>query len=240
MPSNPAILIPHDSRGFADHGWLKSAHTFSFASYYNPQRMGFGALRVINDDEIAPGMGFGTHPHDNMEIITIPLEGAVAHRDSMGHHSIISTGEVQVMSAGSGVTHSEFNASKTEWLKLFQIWVLTKTPNVTPRYDQKAFDFSPKNTWIPIVQSIDIAQEALGIHQDVQFCIATIEAHQHLDYKKLNEAHAVFAMVISGTLNINNLTLKERDSLGLMPSEPALLEGVSASCRVLVMEVPYS
>jgi redox-sensitive bicupin YhaK (pirin superfamily) len=230
-------LFPASSRGFADHGWLKSAHTFSFASYHNPERIHFGVLRVINDDEVAPGMGFGTHPHDNMEIITIPLEGALAHQDSMGHKSIITTGEVQVMSAGSGITHSEFNASKEDWVKLFQIWIITKTKNVTPRYDQKKFDFSVKDHWIPIVQSIDTATEALGIHQDVQFCIGHLSQGTSLTYTKIASKNKVFVMVIDGSVDVEGQVLGLRDGIGISGSDEI---GVSAKtdARVLVMDIP--
>lgn len=230
-------LFTAPSRGHANHGWLISAHTFSFASYYDPSRMGFGVLRVINDDEIAPGMGFGTHPHDNMEIITIPLEGAVAHKDSMGHQSIIHTGDVQVMSAGSGVTHSEFNASKTEWLKLFQIWVMTKTPNIKPRYDQKSFDFSKPNQWITIVESLDTATDALGIHQDVRFSIATLSADSSLGYQKLRAQNGIFIMVISGEVEVEETLLKHRDGLGIFGKE-SLKFMAKRESRVLVMDIP--
>ena len=231
-------LYLSSSRGQADHGWLKSAHTFSFASYYNPERIHFGVLRVINDDEIAPGKGFGTHPHDNMEIITIPLEGAVAHQDSMGHRSIISTGEVQVMSAGSGLTHSEFNASATEWLKLFQIWVMTKAKDVTPRYDQKKFDFSVLNSWIPIVQSITVATEALGIYQDVQFCMSTLSSGQSLSYTRINSKNVVFVMVISGEVEISGYILGSRDGLGIRDVDSFTVENKLGVSRVLVMDIP--
>ena len=230
-------VFPASSRGFADHGWLKSAHTFSFANYYNPERIHFGMLRVINDDEIAPGMGFGTHPHDNMEIITIPLEGAVAHKDSMGHESVIATGEVQVMSAGSGITHSEFNASKTEWLKLFQIWVLTKTKNVTPRYDQKRFDLSIPNRWVSVVQSLETATEALGVHQDVQFSLAKISQGQVLPYSKILPENGIFAMVISGDISVENTPLSSKDGVGVTGLE-TITVSATTDAFVLVMDIP--
>ncbi len=230
-------FFPASSRGFADHGWLKSAHTFSFASYHNPERIHFGVLRVINDDEVAPGMGFGAHPHDNMEIITIPLEGALAHQDSIGHKSIITTGEVQVMSAGSGITHSEFNASKEEWVKLFQIWIITKTKNVTPRYDQKKFDFSVKDQWIPIVQSIDTATEALGIHQDVQFCIGNLSQGTSLTYTKISSKNNMFVMVIDGSVEVEDQVLGLRDGIGISGRDDIKILA-KTDCRVLVMDIP--
>ncbi len=230
-------LFRADSRGQADHGWLKSAHTFSFASYYDPARMHFGVLRVINDDEVAPGMGFGTHPHDNMEIITIPLEGALEHKDSMGHRSVITTGEVQVMSAGSGVTHSEYNASKDAWVKLFQIWVMTKVPNVTPRYDQKKFDFSVQDCWVPVVQSMETATDALGIYQDVQFCIGNISAGKALDYAKIHPENGIYVMVISGEIQVEGALLSAKDGAGILHKAHLTVQATQAA-RVLVMDVP--
>ncbi len=230
-------LYPSMSRGHVDHGWLKSAHTFSFGSYYDPDRISFGALRVINDDEVAPGMGFGTHPHDNMEIITIPLAGALEHKDNIGNQSVIRTGEVQVMSAGSGVTHSEFNASKEEWVKLFQIWIMTNQPNVAPRYDQKKFDFSQMNQWIPIVQSIKKATEALGIHQDVQLCIATISIGESLTYDKLYLKNKVFVMCIEGSARIDGHVLNSKDGIGIDKPEHVICLAIT-EVRLLVMEIP--
>jgi redox-sensitive bicupin YhaK (pirin superfamily) len=230
-------LYPASSRGLADHGWLKAAHTFSFASYHDPKRMHFGVLRVINDDQIAPGMGFGTHPHDNMEIITIVLEGALAHKDSMGNTSVILPGEVQVMSAGTGVTHSEFNASDTNWTKLFQIWVLPNQKNVDPRYGQKKFDFTSKNQWVTIVESMDIAKDGLGIYQDVRFSIATISKGYELVYSKMSDATKVFAMVISGSVEVDGHLLQDRDGIGISDVTNMKFTGVSEGVRVLVMDV---
>jgi len=157
---------PASERGYADHGWLKANHSFSFAQWYNPERIHFGALRVLNDDTVAPGMGFGTHPHDNMEIITIPLFGAVSHRDSMGNEGTIPAGEVQVMSAGTGVTHSEFNRNQNAELKLFQIWIIPNERNVTPRYDQYKIDpLSHQNRFAQLI-SPNKDGEGIWIHQD--------------------------------------------------------------------------
>ena len=235
------LLIPAASRGHTDHGWLNAHHTFSFGNYYDPARMGFGVLRVINDDQISAGKGFGTHPHDNMEIITIPLSGTLAHKDSMNHQSLITPGEVQVMSAGTGITHSEFNASPTEALKLLQIWVMTKTPNVTPRYDQRRFDWRIPTIWIPIVRSLDSESEsypeALGIHQDVQFCMGTIPAGKSLDYTLLYPKNGVFSMVVSGDVLLAGQALHARDGIGIMGAQVLNYQAVT-DAQVLVMEVP--
>jgi redox-sensitive bicupin YhaK (pirin superfamily) len=233
---NP-LIIRSDERGFADHGWLKSAHTFSFGSYYNPDRIHFGVLRVINDDQIAPKMGFGTHPHDNMEIITIPLEGALAHKDSLGNGSIIRKGEVQVMSAGTGIQHSEFNALDDQWTSLFQIWILTKTENVTPRYDQKSFDFSVQNQWIPIVQSIEVATNAVGIYQDVQFSVANLSQGASLSYSKILPNNLLFCMVISGEIDCEGTLLSAKDALGDRKNTELTIQARQDS-MVLMLDIP--
>jgi redox-sensitive bicupin YhaK (pirin superfamily) len=160
------ILYPEKERGHANHGWLNAKHSFSFANWYNPHKINFGALRVLNDDIVAPGMGFGTHPHDNMEIITIPLKGKLEHKDSMGHTSVITTGEIQVMSAGTGILHSEFNASQTEAINLFQIWIFPNKRNVTPRYDQINIEYAKaENNFLQLI-SPDSKDEGSWIHQD--------------------------------------------------------------------------
>jgi redox-sensitive bicupin YhaK (pirin superfamily) len=178
------IIHKAKSRGEANHGWLKSWHTFSFADYYNPSRMNFGALRVLNDDFIAPGMGFGTHPHKDMEIITIPLSGALQHKDSMGNTEIIRKGEVQIMSAGPGVRHSEFNASTNEEVTLLQIWVFPDKEGITPRYEQKDFSLvNKKNKLLPIV-SPDRREGSVLINQNAYFYLGEIEVEALVTYKK--------------------------------------------------------
>ena len=178
-------LFKASERGKADFGWLKANYSFSFANYFNPKNIQFGMLRVLNDDTIAAGMGFGTHPHENMEIITIPLEGALMHRDSMGNEGVIQNGEVQVMSAGTGIQHSEFNASSTEQLKLLQLWVFSEKDNVSPRYDQKSFDIDGQiNTFVNIVSPEDKNDgEALWVHQQTFFNLGVFEAGKTINYK---------------------------------------------------------
>lgn len=220
-----------NTRGGADHGWLKAKHTFSFADYYNPERMHFGALRVLNDDHIAARRGFGTHPHKDMEIVTIPLQGALKHRDSMGNAEVLRKGEVQAMSAGTGILHSEFNDADED-LKLLQIWVLPKVLGVKPRYEQKAFDASGRKQQFQTVVSPD--GEGLGINQDAWFNLANLEKTS-VDYKLHQKGHGAYVFVISGSVTVNGKELGARDGLGL---EEDLHLTASDKAEVLVIEVP--
>lgn len=235
--NNTMVLHRAETRGQADHGWLKAKHTFSFANYYNPERMHFGVLRVLNDDCIAGGMGFGTHPHDNMEIITIPLEGTVAHRDSMGNSGTIQRGEVQVMSAGTGIQHSEFNHEKAKDLKLLQIWLFPNKPSVTPRYDQLVLPERKANEFQQILSpSSDDA--GVWIHQNAWFNMIDLEATNKATYA-LNapETNGVYAFVISGEVTIAGQSLKSRDGLGIWDvKDLELVAGTQA--EILLMEVP--
>lgn len=231
------VLHRADTRGQADHGWLKAKHTFSFANYYNPERMHFGVLRVLNDDCIAGGMGFGTHPHDNMEIITIPLEGTVAHRDSMGNAGTIKRGEVQVMSAGTGIQHSEFNGEKERDLKLLQIWLFPNKQSVTPRYDQLVLPERKPNAFQQIL-SPNTDDAGVWIHQDAWFNMIDLQTDKQVVYT-LNkpETNGVYAFVISGEVTIAGQALKSRDGLGLWEVDTIEL-AASANAEILLMEVP--
>lgn len=222
-------------RGFTDIGWLKSWHSFSFGNYYDRSNMGFGALRVINDDIIAPGTGFGSHGHDNMEIITIVLSGVVEHKDSMGVMSQIRAGEVQVMSAGSGVIHSEHNVSRTQPLALFQIWIEPNEYHIQPQYDQRSFNLSVKNIWKPIVSSV--GHDALTIHQDAAISLATIEKGHSLEYAPEKKGHGVFFIVISGSIDIENETMHERDAIELVPERPVSIQA-KTDAHIMCIEVP--
>lgn len=205
-------------RGTADYGWLKANYSFSFSNYYNPEKVNFGALRVLNDDIIDAGMGFGTHPHDNMEIITIPLQGSLKHRDSMSNKWIpIQTGEVQIMSAGTGVQHSEMNNSPTEFINLFQIWIIPNKQQVQPRYDQKKFEVSArKNKLQVLVSSIDeVDNGSLKIHQDAQISRIDLSENSKFNYKLKSENHGVYVMVIEGEISIQNAILNKRDAIGI-------------------------
>jgi redox-sensitive bicupin YhaK (pirin superfamily) len=230
-------LYPADSRGHADHGWLKTNHTFSFANYYNPERIHFGALRVLNDDWIAAGEGFGRHPHDNMEIITIPFTGAVLHQDSMGNKGVIKPGELQVMSAGSGIFHSEFNDSKVDPLTLFQIWIIPNKKNVTPRYDQITIsDLAKKDEFYQIL-SPNTDDQGVWIHQDAWFNMADLSSGKELEYQLQRENSGVFVQLIEGSIEVAGNLLSGRDAIAFTETASVKIKAGSEA-RVLVMEVP--
>ncbi|WNH10177.1 pirin family protein [Thalassobellus suaedae] len=234
------IVHKSDSRGFANHGWLQANHSFSFASYHNPEKVHFGALRVLNDDMIAPKMGFGTHPHDNMEIITIPLKGVLKHRDSMHNEwQAVLPGEVQVMSAGTGVQHSEINGSAEEHLGLFQIWVFPDKQNVAPRYGQKVFDAEErKNKLQTLVTSIDEEHEgSLKIHQDAVLSRIDLDKGQTFNYKLKSDKHGVYVMNIFGEFLVDEKTLETRDAIGVSETSDFNIETKEDS-SILFIEVP--
>jgi redox-sensitive bicupin YhaK (pirin superfamily) len=224
------------TRGHARHGWLDSYHTFSFASYHDPARTHFGLLRVLNDDTVAGGTGFGTHPHANMEIVTIPLEGDLRHRDSTGRHEIIRQGDVQIMSAGSGIEHSEVNANTDRPVKLLQIWVFPKEGNIAPRYEQKTFvPAGREGRFQAVVSPSDPA--AVWINQDAVFSLGRFAAGQEAEYRVQFPGNGVYAFVISGELTLNGQLLGPRDGLGVQDVESLVVRAGSA-CEVLLIEVP--
>jgi len=225
-------------RGHADHGWLNSWHSFSFASYYNPDRMHFGALRVLNDDTVQAGMGFGTHPHDNMEIITIVLEGELEHKDSMGNGSVIRPGEVQVMSAGTGITHSEFNHSQNNEVRFLQIWVFPDKKNVEPRYGQAKFqDEEMSGKWRTVI-SPEGSGNTLWIHQQAWFSIGNFEPGTNISYKLKKADSLVYVFLISGELTLEGETLHFRDGAGLEAIDNDIAMTTNKQSKVLVMEIP--
>ncbi len=225
-------------RGHADHGWLNSWHTFSFANYYNPDRMHFGALRVLNDDTVQAGMGFGTHPHDNMEIISIVLEGALEHKDSMGNGSVIRPGEVQVMSAGTGIQHSEFNHSTKNEVRFLQIWVFPDKKSVEPRYDQAKFqDEEMSGKWRTVV-SPDGADHTLWIHQQAWFSLGIFESDSKISYQSKKADSVVYVFLISGELEIGSETLNQRDGLCIEQIDSEIELKMIQKSKVLVMEIP--
>lgn len=228
-----------DSRGSANHGWLKVNHSFSFAQYYNPDKMQFGALRVLNDDEIAPKMGFGEHPHKNMEIITIPLEGVLKHKDNMSKHWLpIKPNEVQVMSAGSGIFHSEINGSSDEYLKLFQIWIIPNEDEVTPRYDQKEFNPEErKNTLQVLVSGMDTDFDGLKIYQDAIISRIDLDANKTFEYRLKSMNHGVYIMTISGSYKMNDIFLEKRDALAVQETDSFTIK-TKANTALLFIEVP--
>jgi len=225
-------------RGHADHGWLNTWHSFSFAGYYNPDRMHFGALRVLNDDTVQAGMGFGTHPHDNMEIITIVLEGELEHKDSMGTGSVISPGEVQVMSAGTGITHSEFNHSQNNEVRFLQIWVFPDKKNVAPRYGQAKFeDEEMSGKWRTVV-SPDGAENTLWIHQQAWFSLGTFEADTKISYQLKKADSVVYMFLILGEVTVGGETLISRDGLCLESIDSDITMKTNKQSKILVMEIP--
>ena len=231
------VFHPANSRGHANHGWLNSHHSFSFANYYNPERMHFGVLRVLNDDEVAPGQGFGTHPHENMEIISIPLEGNLEHKDSMGSKALIKQGDVQVMSAGTGVYHSEYNASKQEPVKFLQIWVFPKTQGVEPRYDQITLDPDKMRNQLHQVLSPDPDDEGVWIHQDAWFYLGNFEAGQQAAQALKQKGNGFYLFLLEGAIQVGDQKLNSRDALGIWETDKLEFSALSAS-RVLLMEVP--
>lgn len=232
------ILHKANQRGSGDFGWLKTRYSFSFANYYNPERVHFGALRVINDDVIAGGMGFGTHPHDNMEIITIPLEGDLAHKDSMGNTSVIKHGEIQVMSAGSGITHSEFNANEDIPAKILQIWVFPNKKNVEPRYDQTEIDLNKMHNHFLQLVSPNPDDAGVWIHQDAWFSIGCFDKNVEKEYVLKKKESGVYAFIVEGSFSINGIELNDRDALGIWNTEKFVVSSLTGKAKILLMEVP--
>ena len=231
------ILHKAGDRGSADYGWLKPNYYFSFAQFHNPEKVHFGLLRVLNDDFIAGGGAFGTHPHDNMEIVTIPFTGALEHKDSTGGQGIIKAGDIQIMSAGTGVQHSEANASKTEPVTLFQVWIFPKQRNIKPRYDQRNFDINDRlNNWQVVVSPIE-ADKALWINQDARFSLTKLEAGKSLQYENAFKGNGVFLVNISGVVTVDDKTLQKRDALGISDSDSFTITA-SEDAELLAIEVP--
>jgi hypothetical protein len=232
-------VIRANTRGGADHGWLKANHSFSFANYYDPERVHFGALRVLNDDWVAPMEGFGKHPHDNMEIITIPLNGELSHGDSMGNSSVITAGEIQVMSAGSGVFHSEMNNSKEVAAELLQIWIFPDRKSVEPRYDQRIIDVSGmKNRLLNIIKPFgDNEEEGIWIYQHSWFYMGELEKGKRIEYKTKKEGNGIYLFVIEGDISIFDNKLSRRDAIAITDS--ATLEiTAEKEAKFLIIDVP--
>ncbi|WBA41766.1 pirin family protein [Hymenobacter canadensis] len=233
------LLHAANSRGHASHGWLNSYHTFSFAGYQNPERMHFGVLRVLNDDTVAAGMGFGAHPHDNMEIISIPLAGTLEHKDNAGNHGIIQSGDVQMMSAGTGIAHSEKNHSRTEEVKFLQIWVFPNKRGVQPRYDQQSFRAADRHNQFQQVLSPDPDDAGVWIHQDAWFHLADFDAGFNADYQVKRPGNGVYVFVLEGDATINGQALHTRDGFGIWDTTSFTVQADS-NTRLLLMDVPMS
>jgi redox-sensitive bicupin YhaK (pirin superfamily) len=227
-----------DSRGAANHGWLQSYHTFSFANYYNPARVHFGTLRVLNDDTVSGGMGFGQHPHDNMEIISIPLSGDLEHKDSMGNTTVIRHGDIQVMSAGTGIYHSEYNHSKEETVKFLQIWVFPNKKNVTPRYDQVTLNVADRHNQLQQILSPYPEDAGVWIHQDAWFHLGKFDQDIQANYTINKAGNGVYAFVLSGSFEIDGHTVATRDGLGIRDAEAFDLKALTSDAEILLMEVP--
>jgi redox-sensitive bicupin YhaK (pirin superfamily) len=232
------ILHKAETRGHANHGWLESFHTFSFANYYNPERMHFGVLRVLNDDRVNPGMGFGTHPHNNMEIISIPLEGDLEHKDSMGNVATIKHGDIQVMSAGTGIQHSEYNRNQNQLVKFLQIWIFPNKKNVTPRYDQITLNIAERHNKLQQIISPNPDDEGVWIHQDAWFHLGTFDANIQTEYQFKKAGNGVYAFVLKGNFIIEGQELSNRDGYGIWDTNTITIESGSEDSEILLMEVP--
>ncbi|MFH6970718.1 pirin family protein [Flavobacterium petrolei] len=233
-----SVLHKANTRGHANHGWLESYHTFSFANYQNSERMNFGVLRVLNDDRVSQGMGFGKHPHDNMEIISIPLEGDLEHQDSMGNTTVIKEGDIQAMSAGTGIFHSEYNKNKDQLVKFLQIWIYPNKKNVTPRYDQITLDLNDRNNKLQQILSPNPEDEGVWIHQDAWFHIGKFDKNFSTSYELKKPGNGIYAFVLKGDFTIGNIALNERDGLGIWDTNTIKITANSANAEILLMEVP--
>jgi redox-sensitive bicupin YhaK (pirin superfamily) len=234
-----SVLHRAESRGYADHGWLQSYHTFSFAGYYDPGRIHFGALRVLNDDTVGAGRGFGDHPHENMEIISIPLEGDLEHRDSMGNVALIREGDIQVMSAGTGISHSERNKNHDSEVKFLQIWLFPNKKNVQPRYGQITLDPGDRHNKLQQILSPDPDDEGVWIHQDAWFHLGKFDQGQETLYKIKKRGNGVYSFIISGEFDINGQELSDRDGYGIWDIDSIHIKAERDS-ELLLMEVPMS
>jgi quercetin 2,3-dioxygenase len=239
MNSN-VVIHKAATRGHANHGWLDSHHSFSFANYYNPERMHFGVLRVLNDDRVDAGMGFGTHPHDNMEIISIPLEGNLEHKDSMGNVAVIKHGDIQAMSAGTGIFHSEYNQSKTEPVKFLQIWVFPNKKNVMPRYDQITLNMDDRHNKLQQILSPHAEDEGVWIHQNAWFHLGKFDQNIETNYKIKSKGNGVYAFLLSGSMVIDGHEINTRDGIGIWDTDQIHITSTAPGSEVLLMEVPMS
>ncbi len=231
------IVHKANERGHANHGWLNAYHSFSFANWYNPEKIQFGMLRVLNDDTIAAGMGFGTHPHDNMEIITIPLEGDLAHKDSMGNGTTIKSGDIQVMSAGTGIQHSEFNPNTDQHTKLFQIWLFPKYRNVEPRYQQITLDKSLEKNDFAQILSPNPNDAGVWIHQDAWFYLSDFDKDFSKKLSLKKEGNGFYIMNIEGEIEVNGEKLERRDAIGIWETNEIQIKA-NSNAMFLVMEIP--
>lgn len=232
------LIHKSETRGHVNHGWLDAHHSFSFGQWYNPERVHFGKLRVLNDDIVKAGFGFGKHPHDNMEIITIPLSGALEHKDSTGGHGIIAKNDVQVMSAGSGIEHSEFNHSKTEDVNLFQLWIFTNQKDVAPRYDQQTFSAADRQNKFQTVVS-PFGNDGLWIYQDAWISLGNFDAENLSSYKVKKQGNGIYLLVIEGEVEIDGNILSKRDAIGIWDTDAINILS-KTNTEILLVEVPMN
>lgn len=232
------IVHKNESRGKTDIGWLFSRHTFSFSEYYNPERMHFGVLRVLNDDVVEKGQGFATHRHSNMEIISIPLEGDLEHKDSLGNVSVIKKGDIQVMSAGTGISHSEYNRNKDSLVKFLQIWIIPDKKNVEPRYGQITLKEEDRKNILQMILSPNEENNAVWIHQKAWFYLGSFDMNQEFVYDINLKGNGVYVFVLKGGFLVNDITLGEKDGLGIWETNQILFKSLTEGSEVLVMEIP--
>ena len=229
-----------ESRGHANHGWLDTHHSFSFASWHNPERMHFGMLRVLNDDIVSGGKGFGTHPHDNMEIISIPLKGDLEHRDSMGTTSVIKENDIQVMSAGTGVLHSEYNKNPDKDVNFLQIWIFPKVRNIAPRYDQKSFDpLDSEGKILRLVSPMEDATDTVKINQDAYISLSTLKSGNKISYNFNKKGNGVYAFVLEGETSLDSYSIQEKDAAAISEVDSLDFES-NSEAKILFIEVPMS
>ena len=233
------ILHKANTRGHANHGWLDTNHTFSFANYYNPDRMNFGALRVLNDDFVDGGMGFGRHPHDNMEIISIPLAGDLEHKDSMGNVAVIKQNDVQILSAGTGIHHSEYNKNPDKKVNFLQIWVFPKERNIQPRYDQQSFKPEDRDNRLQQIVSPSKSDAGVWINQDAWFYLGKFKKGFQTDYDIKQKGNGVYVFVLEGDVGINGQPLNKRDGFGVWNTDKVSIMADS-NTEILLMEVPMN
>lgn len=226
-------------RGFADHDWLKANHSFSFAGWYNPERIQFGKLRVLNDDIVSPGKGFGTHPHEDMEIVTIPLEGSLAHKDNKGHEEVIARNDIQVMSAGTGIMHSEYNASESEYVNLLQLWIFPDKKGHSPRYDQKSFYPSDRKNKLQTIVTPTKTDNNLWLNQDAYLTWSDLDQNKEINYNLHNKNNGVYIFLIDGIISVDNQTLAKRDAVGIWEVEQFNVSAKENS-NILFIEVPMN
>jgi redox-sensitive bicupin YhaK (pirin superfamily) len=234
-----AVIHRSETRGHANHGWLDSYHTFSFGMYHDPSRVHFGMLRVLNDDFVIGGAGFGKHGHDNMEIISIPLQGSLAHSDSTGNEGIISTGDVQIMSAGSGIQHAEYNASETELVNFLQLWIFPKERNINPRYDQLTFSKQDVQNQLINIVSSEQKENTLWINQDAELYLGEFDISKDVVHTLKSEHHGVYLFVIEGSVTIEDITLNKRDGMGIYDAQTVLMK-VREQSKILLIEIPMN